>query len=442
MGNVTVVGTGYVGLVQGVCLAELGHTVTCVDVDAAKVEKLTRGISPIYEPGIEDLITANVAAGRIRFATPQDGWAPLLSPVVFVAVGTPMAENGAADLSYVRSAVSSIAEAATQPTTIVMKSTVPPGTGAALLARFMTHAKVALGYVSNPEFLREGSALKDFFEPDRVVLGGSSPEAVEQVAAVYAPLEARCIAEGRTCPIVRTDVASAETIKYASNAFLSTKISFINEMANLCDCVGADVDAVADGMGLDARIGRHFLNAGIGYGGSCFPKDTRALDFIATLNGYQFDLLKAVIDVNNRQRLLPVIHLAGALPNLHECTVAVLGLAFKPHTDDVRESPALDIVPLLLEAGATVRCYDPLASQVDLGPATRCATAFEALEGASAAVLITDWPELVSLDWVRARTIMADPAIVFDGRNALDRSAVEAAGCTYMAVGRAGAHRS
>ncbi|TLM94725.1 MAG: UDP-glucose/GDP-mannose dehydrogenase family protein, partial [Actinobacteria bacterium] len=274
------------------------------------------------------------------------------------------------------------------------------------------------------------------------VLGGSTPADVERVAAVYGPLAERCAAQDRACPIVRTDVASAETIKYASNAFLSTKISFINEMANLCDCVGADVDAVADGMGLDARIGRHFLNAGIGYGGSCFPKDTRALDFIATLNGYQFDLLKAVIDVNNRQRLLPVIHLAQALPDLHERTVAILGIAFKPHTDDVRESPALDIVPLLLEEGATVRCYDPLAAPVELGEAVRCDSVWDAIDGASAVVLVTEWPEFVELDWARVRSAMAEPAIVFDGRNALDRARIEAAGCAYMAVGRSGAHRS
>lgn len=440
MGNVTVVGTGYVGLVQGVCLAELGHTVTCVDVDESKIERLRQGVSPIYEPGIEEILGRNLAEGRIRFATPSEGWGPLLSPVVFIAVGTPMAENGAADLSYVRSAIEAIAHAASGPTVIVMKSTVPPGTGATLQARYLSGATVDLSYVSNPEFLREGSALKDFFEPDRIVLGGSDL-AVDAVADIYGPLERSCAAEGRPCPLVRTDVASAETIKYASNAFLSTKISFINEMANVCDCVGADVDAVAEGMGLDERIGRHFLGAGIGYGGSCFPKDTRALDFISTLNGYQFDLLKAVIDVNNRQRLLPVIHLAKSLPNMHERTIAVLGLAFKPHTDDVRESPALDIIPLLLEEGAQVRCYDPLAADVDLGEAVRCETVWEALDGASAAILVTDWPELVSLDWNRARSVMTDPAVVFDGRNALDCDEVEAAGCRYMAVGRAGAHR-
>ncbi len=439
--RVTVVGTGYVGLVQGVCLADLGHEVTCVDLDQRKIDLLRSGKSPIYEPGIEELILANVEAGRLTFATPENGWGPLLADVVFVAVGTPMADNGAADLSYVRSAISSIAEAASSPMTVVMKSTVPPGTGAVLMDRYLSRANTQVGYASNPEFLREGQAIRDFFEPDRIVLGGASAADIDRVAAVYAPLAERCAQTGRDCPIVRTDVASAETIKYASNAFLSTKISFINEMANLCDCVGADVDAVADGMGLDARIGRHFLNAGIGYGGSCFPKDTRALDFIATLNGYQFDLLKAVIDVNNRQRLLPVIHLAKALP-LHESTVAILGVAFKPHTDDVRESPALDIVPLLLEEGADVRCYDPLAAEVKLGEATRCDTVWDALKGASAAVVVTDWPEFVELDWARASSVMADGAIVFDGRNCLDRATVEAAGLSYMAVGRDGAHRA
>lgn len=439
--KVTVVGTGYVGLVQGVCLADLGHEVVCVDIDAQKVARLNEGISPIYEPGIEEIIERNLAAGRLRFATPEAGWSDLLAEVVFVAVGTPMAENGAADLGYVRSAIDSIAKSATGPLTVVMKSTVPPGTGHVLESRYLNGSHADIGYVSNPEFLREGQAVRDFFEPDRIVIGGSSDVHLDRVAAVYAPLVDRCAAEDVICPIVRTDVASAETIKYASNAFLSTKISFINEMANVCDCVGADIDAVAEGMGLDARIGRHFLKAGIGYGGSCFPKDTRALDFISTLNGYQFDLLKAVIEVNNRQRLLPVIHLAKRLPDLHKRTVAVLGLAFKPFTDDVRESPTLDIVPLLLEEGAEVRCYDPIAAEVNLGGAIRCETVWEALEGASAAVLVTEWPEFQQLDYARVAQLMTEPGIIFDGRNALDPTAVMAAGLTYMAVGRDGAHR-
>lgn len=432
MTTVTVVGTGYVGLIQGVCLADVGHDVTCVDIDAPKIEQLKQGGCPIYEPGLEDLLHKTMASGRLRFATPDSGWDELLGEVVFVAVGTPMADNGAADLSYVRAVAESVASEATRPFTLVMKSTVPPGTGTAITDRILSRAAVQIDYVSNPEFLREGHALTDWYNTDRVVVGARSPESAEKVQALYLSLDAPCVI---------TDVASAETIKYASNAFLSTKISFINEMANLCDCVGADIDSVAKGIGLDNRIGPHFLNAGIGYGGSCFPKDTRALDFISTLNGYQFDLLKAVIDVNNRQRLLPMIHLARALPDLYRRKVAVLGLSFKPFTDDTRESPALDIVPLLLEEGAEVACYDPIAGDVDLGAATRCESVWEALEGASAMVLVTEWPEFIELDWARARETMNSAAIVFDGRNALDRDTVEAAGFSYMAVGRAGDHR-
>lgn len=430
---VTVVGTGYVGLVTGVCLAESGHSVTCVDVDEAKISALRGGRATIWEPGLDDLLQRNLAAGRLTFSTPADGWTPLLGDVVFIAVGTPMGPNGAADLSQVRAAVESVVAAAERPFTLVMKSTVPPGTGDALRARYLAGAPIRIGYVSNPEFLREGRAIEDWYHTDRIVLGAASPADAEAVRALYADIDA---------PVLETDIASAETIKYASNAFLSTKISFVNEIANLCDAVGADIDAVAHGIGLDSRIGSEFLRAGIGYGGSCFPKDTRALDFIATVNGYQFTLLKSVIEVNNRQRLLPVIRIARALPDLHERKVAILGLAFKPDTDDVRESPALDIVPLLLEEGARVAAYDPVAAPASaLSGVERCESAMEALEGASAAIVVTDWPEFAALDWEAVRAAMRDPAIVFDGRNCLDRQAVERAGLVYMAVGRPGAHR-
>ena len=431
--NVTVVGTGYVGLVTGVCLAHSGHDVTCVDIDPSKVESLSAGTSTIYEPGIEDLLREGIDSGRLKFATPDGGWAKLIGDITFVAVGTPMSLSGAADLSQVRTVVEALATEADRPFTLVMKSTVPMGTGKALRERYLSHARVRVGYVSNPEFLREGRAIEDWSKTDRVVLGGDEAADLDTVAALYDDVDA---------PIVRTDVASAETIKYASNAFLSTKISFINEIANVCDCVGADIDAVANGIGLDKRIGPQFLHAGIGYGGSCFPKDTRALDFISTLNGYQFDLLKAVIDVNNRQRLLPVIHLSRALNDLHHCRIAVLGLSFKPLTDDIRESPALDIIPLLIEEGAEVTTYDPVAAEGDLGGAVRCDDVWEALEGASAVVLTTEWAELVGLDWTRVRSVMRDPAIVFDGRNALDAEVIRSAGLTYMAVGRDGAQRA
>ena len=433
MTTVTVVGTGYVGLIQGVCLAKLGHDVTCVDIDVEKVARMRAGVPPIHEPGLTELLKAGIAAGNLRFETPENGWAELIGEVVFVAVRTPMAENGAADLSFVRTVADSLSAEATKPFTLVMKSTVPPGTGSALRDRQLTRAAVEIGYVSNPEFLREGHAIHDWFNTDRVVIGGDDARSIDQVAELYVSLDA---------PIVVTDVASAETIKYASNAFLSTKISFINEIANLCDAVGADIDAVSGGIGLDTRIGSAFLQAGIGYGGSCFPKDTRALDFIATMNGYQFDLLKAVIDVNNRQRLLPLIQLTRAIPNLWERKIAILGLAFKPHTDDVRESPALDIVPLLVEEGAEVVTCDPFAGEVRLPGSTRVDDVWEALEGSSAVVLVTEWPEFLELDWARVRRVMHDPAIVFDGRNALDAAAVTAAGLTYMGVGRHGAHRS
>jgi UDPglucose 6-dehydrogenase len=415
-----------------VCLADVGHDVVCVDIDVQKIEQLRRGEPTIYEPGLEELLKSGLGSGRLTFETPERGWADLLGDVVFVAVGTPMSENGAADLSFVRQVATDLVREATHPFTIVMKSTVPPGTGGSISSRHLAHARVEIGYVSNPEFLREGHAIVDWYHTERIVIGGDDARSIDQVAGVYATLDA---------PVVVTDVASAETIKYASNAFLSTKISFINEIANLCDAVGADVDAVAKGMGLDSRIGPAFLNAGIGYGGSCFPKDTRALDFISTLNGYQFDLLKAVIDVNNRQRLLPLIHLSKALPDIWRHKIAILGLSFKPLTDDVRESPAVDIVPLLLEQGATVTAYDPVAGNLDLGGATRCKTVWEALEGASAAILITEWQEFVDLDWTRVESVMSGPRIVFDGRNALDASAVCAAGLNYMAVGRDGLHR-
>ncbi|MBN2247536.1 MAG: UDP-glucose/GDP-mannose dehydrogenase family protein [Coriobacteriia bacterium] len=433
MARVTVIGTGYVGLVSGVCLANSGHDVTCVDIDPAKVAQLTSGRSTIYEPGIEELLVAGLANGTLRFTTPSDGWAPLIGDITFVAVGTPMAANGAADLSQVRAVVADLAAAADRPFILVMKSTVPPGTGATVKSRNLSDAAVPIAYVSNPEFLREGHAVADWYHTDRIVLGSDDSSALAAVCELYADIDA---------PILETDTASAETIKYASNAFLSTKISFINEIANLCDAIGADIDSVSTGIGMDTRIGPAFLKAGIGYGGSCFPKDTRALDFIATLNGYQFTLLKSVIEVNNRQRLLPVIHLARAIPDLHERTVAVLGLSFKPDTDDVREAPAVDIVPLLAEGGANVVVYDPIAAHIPLEDATRVATVWEALDGASAAIVTTEWPEFRDLDWARARSMMHDPALVYDGRNCLDGDTLRAAGIEYMAVGRQGAHRA
>lgn len=430
--QVTVIGAGYVGLIAAVCLAESGHVVRGVDVDRVKVETLNSGRSPIYEPGLEELIASGLASGRLSFHTPDSGWRELTSEVTVVAVGTPMAGSGAADLSQVRDVVAALCAEADRPFTLVMKSTVAVGTGSSLVERYLCLADAPITYVSNPEFLREGRAIADWYQTDRIVLGAADSAHLAPLRELYADIQA---------PVLETDIASAETIKYASNAFLATKISFINEIANLCDVVGADIDDVSHGIGMDSRISPHFLHAGIGYGGSCFPKDTRALDFIAAINGYQFSLLKSVIDVNSRQRLLPVIRLNDALAMLYNRKVAILGLAFKAETDDVRESPAIDMAPLLQEAGAAVTTYDPLAASVEIAGVERAATVWEALRGASAAIVATEWGEFVGLDWSRVRGAMVDPAIIFDGRNCLDADAVRAAGLSYMAVGRPGAHR-
>jgi UDPglucose 6-dehydrogenase len=393
---------------------------------------LSAGHCPIYEPGVEKELRDGLKSGRLSFSDGANGWTDLLGDIAFIAVGTPMSDNGSADLGQVRSAVQRIAAEADHDLTLVMKSTVPPGTGRLLQQRFLGDSSHTISYVSNPEFLREGSALTDWYQTDRIVLGGDDVSALEKMKRLYADIKA---------PVLTMDIASAETSKYAANAFLSTKISFINEMANLCDCVDADINAVAGAIGMDQRIGPHFLKAGIGYGGSCFPKDTRALDFVASLNGYHFHLMRAVIDVNNKQRLLPVIRLEQALGDMFGQKVAVLGLAFKPFTDDVRESPALDIVPLLVEKGATVDVYDPLAASTELNGARRVDSVWDALEGASAAILVTEWPECVNLDWAKAAGVMADSPVVVDGRNALDSSAIQSAGIRYVAIGREGMHR-
>jgi UDPglucose 6-dehydrogenase len=434
MARITVIGAGYVGLVTAACLSGSGHDVLCADIDPAKIEALNQGRSPIYEPGIDELVASGLATGGLRFACPSGAWGSLLGDVVFIAVGTPATSSGAADLSAVCAVADAIAAEADHPLVVVMKSTVPPGTGDALVRDHLSGCVHRLAYVSNPEFLREGRAIDDWNRTDRIVLGGSDPDAVETVASLYRGIDA---------PIVRTDIASAEAIKYASNAFLATKISFINEMANVCDAVGADIDDVARGLGLDARIGAHFLHAGIGYGGSCFPKDVQALDAISSASGYSFELLQAVITVNARQRLLPVTTLEKALGGLDGRTVAVLGLTFKPDTDDTREAPSIDIIAGLVSRGAHVVACDPLAGDVALPDGARRVPDPEAaLTGAEAAVLVTEWPLFVTLDWESACRLMAPPRAVFDGRNALDPASVRAGGGLYMAVGRDGVHRA
>lgn len=418
--NVCVLGAGYVGLVSGVCLAKLGHEVRILDVNADRIALLESGRSPIVEPGLEELLEE--CAGHLTFGMPPSGLGD--AGVVIIAVGTPSAPNGAADLRFVRDAISLIAAEAKPGTTAVMKSTVPPGTGGRLVGEL---AAVGCRYASNPEFLREGSAIKDFFDTDRIVVGASDETTFATLRELYS---------GVGTQFVECDVASAEMIKYASNAFLATKISFINEIANICGRVGADIDSVARGVGMDRRIGESFLNAGIGYGGSCFPKDTRALDFLAVANGYDFRLLKAVIEVNTRQRMMPVYELEARLGSLTDRRVAILGITFKPFTDDTRESPGLDIVSLLANEGVDVAAHDPEGQLPEGLDAVQYADVYEALAGSAAAILAVEWPDYQEIDWARASTLMDPAAIVFDGRNCLDRERIERAGLTYVGVGR------
>jgi UDPglucose 6-dehydrogenase len=417
-----VIGAGWVGLVTAACFAELGHEVHVRDIVREKVESLARGEVPIYEPGLPDLLLKN--RERLHFTTDMGdvlGGAQLL----FCCVDTPPSYSGDADLSRVERVVEELGDS--REHAIVMKSTVPVGTGRSIRRR-----RDDLGYVSNPEFLKEGTAVDDFMNPDRVVVGAGddSSDFGERVAALYEPLEAE---------IVRTDVASAEMIKLASNAFLATKISFINEIANVSEELGADVSEVARGMGLDQRIGPQFLRAGIGYGGSCFPKDVSALKQLAGNTGYHFQLLTAVIEVNELQKRRTIGKLQKHLGSLVGKEIALLGISFKPHTDDIREATSIVLAGRLQSEGAHVRAYDPVAGDHArglLGGAEIADSALEALDGAHGAVLVTEWPEFRELDWTEVKQRMATPLIV-DGRNFLDGALLEREGFTYEGVGRA-----
>ncbi|MDX6698178.1 MAG: UDPglucose 6-dehydrogenase [Solirubrobacteraceae bacterium] len=420
-----VIGTGYVGLVTAAGFAELGSEVYCVDVDADKVARLEAGVVPIYEPGLEALVAS--VRDRLHFSTDL---APAVenARLLFVAVGTPPTYSGDADLSAVHAVVDALPDRE-DGRAIVMKSTVPCGTGAAIERLLAERGRETYAYVSCPEFLREGTALADFRHPDRVVVGGSGGWADDAVAALYEPLGA---------PVVRTDLASAEMVKLASNAFLATKISFINEIANVCEETGADVTEVARGMGLDARISPSFLHAGLGYGGSCFPKDVSALKQLAGNTGYHFQLLGAVIEVNELQKRRLVAKLQKHLGELVGKRVALLGLAFKPNTDDMREASSLVLAARLQAEGAQVSAYDPVAedaarermSGVDFAD-----SALAAVTGADAVVLVTEWPEFRELDWTAVRAAMAGDLVV-DGRNALEPDVLRAAGLAYEGVGR------
>ncbi len=423
---IAVIGTGYVGLVTAAGFAKLGNEVWCVDIDADKVARLERGEMPIYETGLEECIASN--RERLHFSTEL---APALehARLLFVAVGTPSTHSGDADLSAVHAVVAAMPKS--DHHALVMKSTVPAGTGSAIKRVFREQDKDAFAYVSCPEFLKEGSALDDFLKPDRVVVGDDGDWAGDAVVELYSPLDA---------PLVRTDIRSAEMTKLAANAFLATKISFINEIANVCEETGADVLEVARGMGLDHRIGNHFLKPGIGYGGSCFPKDVSALKQLAGNSGYHFQLLTAVIEVNDLQKRRVIGKLQKHLGSLVGRRVALLGLAFKPNTDDMREASSLVLAARLQADGASVRAYDPVAEREArkmMVGVEFADSALDAIDGVDALVIVTEWPEFAELDWKAVRERMAGHLVV-DGRNCVDPDAVAAAGLSYEGIGRSG----
>jgi UDPglucose 6-dehydrogenase len=432
--HIAVVGTGYVGLVTGACFAEFGVDVTCVDVDHTKVDKLNKGIIPIYEPGLDTLVEKNVEAGRLHFTT-DIKVAVQGALVVFLAVGTPPKEDGTPDMSYYQQAAKDIAESMDGYKVLVTKSTVPVGTGR-WLKEFVTANQTTpceFGVASNPEFLREGAAIQDFMRPDRVVIGSNEPRAIDVMKDLYRPLY---LIE---TPIVITSLEAAELIKYAANAFLATKITFINEIANLCDAIGCDVHDVARGMGMDNRIGRKFLHPGPGYGGSCFPKDTRALTTVADQFGVETRIVDAVIEANARQRdaMIPKIEklLGGDLKGRH---IGVLGLSFKPETDDMRESPATDIINELVRRGATVKAYDPVAmheAKACLPDIEYAEDEYDAIEGADLLAIITEWNQFRALDMEKVKQLLKTPKIA-DLRNIYEPEDMRELGFEYVGVGR------
>ncbi len=430
MRNIVIVGSGYVGLVTATCLADLGNRVVGLDCDEEKTESLRRGAMPIYEPGLEERVLRNRQADRLFFTSSYREAIPE-AELVFIAVGTPAGAVGQADLHYVEEAACSIAENIANPLTVINKSTVPIGTGDLVADIIRQHARcpVPFAVVSNPEFLREGSAINDFMHPDRVVLGSTDRGAAETVAELYRPLK---------CPILVTDLRTAEMIKYASNAFLATKISFINEMAAICEHLGADVKLVAAGMGLDRRIGPAFLDAGIGWGGSCFPKDVRALVNMAANHGAHPQLLRAVTEINLDQRRQVVIKLKQSLGGLRGRVIGVLGLAFKPNTDDMRDAPSRDIIALLQAEGAGVRAYDPVAMDVarkQLDGVTYRADAYDTASGCDGLVVVTEWNEFKQLDMGTIKRSMRRPVLV-DGRNIYDPEQMAELGLVYWGIGR------
>jgi UDPglucose 6-dehydrogenase len=428
--KLAVIGTGYVGLVSGVCFAQKGNEVICVDLEQHKIDMLNRAESPIYEPGIEELIALNLEAGRLEF-TSDLADAVRRSDIVILAVGTPSLANGEANLSYIEQAAADVGKAMNGYKIIMTKSTVPVGTNEKIKDVLARHTSLSFDIVSAPEFLREGSAINDTLHPDRIIIGLDNTGLRETMVTLHQVF---------TDKIYVTDIRSAEMIKYASNAFLATKISFINEIANICEKVGADVTCVADGMGMDKRIGSSFLQAGIGYGGSCFPKDTNALIQIAGNVDYEFKLLKSVVEVNTDQRFMIVSKLRESLGQLNGVSIGIWGLAFKPNTDDIREAPALEIVETLIQAGAIVKLYDPIAmdkfkERVDHPNIMWCSSPQQAAEGSDAVCLLTDWEEFKKVDLVQLASILHKPVLI-DGRNVFGEEQIQGSGLEYYSVGR------
>ncbi len=430
--KIGVIGTGYVGLVVGACLAENGNSVVCVDNDAAKVDALRRGLIPIYEPGLEEMIPRNVTEERLSFTTDIQG-AVEKSDILFIAVGTPQDEDGSADLSYVLAVAESIGRAMNRFKVVINKSTVPVGTAAKVKQAIGRLTRQPFAVVSNPEFLKEGTAVEDFLKPDRVVIGTDDPKVELIMRELYEPF----VRTGN--PVLVMDPASAELTKYAANAMLATRISFMNEVANLCDKVGADVRQVRLGMGSDSRIGSSFLFPGLGYGGSCFPKDVKALTRTAKDFGVAMKVVDAVDRANDDQKTILVPRIAAHLGGLEGKLIALWGLAFKPRTDDMREAPALAIIDTLLAAGASVKAYDPKSGEVAkrllAGKVTLCARAYEAVEGADALVLVTEWNEFREPDFERIKSLMRRPAL-FDGRNIWSPQGLKEMGFHYEGIGR------
>jgi UDPglucose 6-dehydrogenase len=429
--NICVVGTGYVGLVTGAVFADLGNDVICVDNNAAKIADLSAGTMPIYEPGLEEMVTRNLADGRLAFTTDLVA-AVRRSVIVFITVGTPPKADGQTDLSAVEDVARGIAKAMDRYTVVVNKSTAPVGTGEFVreIIERSQPQPVPFDVVSNPEFLREGSAIEDTLRPDRIVIGAPTQQVAMSLLELYAPLER---------PMIITDVPSAEMIKYASNAFLSTKISFINAIANICELAGADVTQVMKGMGMDARIGSAFLSAGLGFGGSCFPKDTDSLVHTAAALGYDFGLLQQVVEINRERAGHFVEMIAKALSPLDGRVVAMLGLAFKPNTDDMREAKSIEVIDRLLDLGASVRAYDPVAMpnarKTLPASVTYCESPYEAATGADAVALVTEWNEFKFLNLERLRRVMRRP-VVFDGRNLWEPERMRRLGYEYHSIGR------